>query len=127
MGFNPAPVKAGDPIKASDVNDQNAEIVRLDQVRGGPGLEVRSGTGGRQFMAHEPERIYLKLTSTATSGAYAWKEVYHTLPNTWTDATRTGTTTADPAYPATGSTTLTVDGRVWEARRGPTSGVWIFT
>lgn len=127
MPFNPDAVKAGDPIRAADVNAQNDEIRRLGQVRCGAGLDARSGAGGLQVALVSPEVIYLKLTSTAgTNNAYAWKEVYHQAPNTWTDATRTGSTSTDPAYPISGDATLSVDGKVWEARRGPTSGQWLF-
>jgi len=124
--FYPPVHKPGDAVRADDVNAQNFEIQRLGNISGGPGLVTRQAPGGFQVDLVETERIFIKLTGTATGGAYPWKEVYHATPNTWNDSTRTGTTSSDAAYPLSGDTTLTADGKVWEAVRAATSGVWVF-
>lgn len=126
MPFKPPVYKRGDRPTAEQFNDANAEIGRLGQMRGGPGIEVREGVN-RQIRVVLPETIIIVLTSTYSAPGYAWKEVVDPTPNTWIDSGYTGTVTDDPAIERrTGDATLTVDGVRYEATRSPTSGAWLF-
>lgn len=127
MPFNPPIHHPGDPVKADDVNAQNAELRRLGRIRGGAGVVVRQGSGTVSVALSLPETIIIRLTSTY-SGGYSWEEMVHVSANTWTTTGRTGSRTVDPAFERqTGDTTLTVDGTRYEARRAaPSSPSWVF-
>lgn len=128
MPFLPRDPSRGDPITPELPRQQDAEILRLGRLRSASGLRSRTGPGGISFSLDLAERVFLRLTSSADgSGAYAWVEVYHKHALTWTvSADRTGTQTEDPAYERGGNTSLTSGDAVYEARRCPTSGEWLF-
>lgn len=128
MPFNPAEYSPGDPVKAADVNDQNAEIRRLGLARGSEGITVRGGAGSRQYSIELPEAMFVKLTSSAgANGSYSWAEYAHSSPNTWTATGLTGSTSSDPAYEVqTGDATLTAGSTVYEARRACCDAAWLF-
>lgn len=128
MPFLPKDPRRGDPIRAALAAEQDAEIVRLGRVKAGPGMVCRTGPSGSSFALDLPERIYIRLTSSADgTGAYAWVQVYHAHALSWTvSADRTGGRADDPAFERGGSTTLAGGDPVYEARRCLTSGEWIF-
>lgn len=123
--FEPRALRKGDVLRAEDENAANREIARLSALTGSAGVVVR-GTAVAVLL---PERIYIKLTSTANgSGAYAWKEVLPAPLGTWIDAGRTGTQAGDPAYErGTRNASLAANDTVYEAERAPTTGEWLFT
>lgn len=122
--FAPRTYRKGDVLRAADENAANAEIARLSRLAGSAGVVVR-GTGVAVLL---PERIYIKLTSTANgSGAYAWKEVLPAPVGTWIDSGRTGTQANDPAYErGTRDASLAANSTVYEAERAVTTGEWLF-
>lgn len=126
MAFNPPMYRRGDAIRATDRNAQNAEIKRLGRVRGSGGLAARSGAGGLQVArVSSDETIFMKLTATY-SGGYAWQEVVHKEDGTWM-TTSYVSSSADLAYERNGNTGLDpTAGTIYELRRSPTSGIWLF-
>ena len=125
--FFPRDPKPGDPIRADLPAAQDAEILRLGKIKVGPGLEVRSGPSGIAISLLLPDRIFIRLTGSSGSGAsYPWVQVYHLDGQTWETSTRTGSLTVDPVFERGGATNLTGGNVVYEARRCPTSGEWLF-
>lgn len=122
--FDPPRYRKGDVLKASDENAANAEIARQSRLTGSAGVVVRGGSVAVLL----PERIYIKLTSSANAnGAYAWKEVLAAPLGTWIDSGRTGTQADDPCYErGTRLASLTSGATVYEAERAATTGEWIF-
>ena len=124
MSYRARTYKPGDRILARDETEISAEVARLGQLQGSTGIGVRSGV----FSLDLPEKIYIKLTSTANAnGAYAWKEVLPAALGTWVDSGRVGSQASDPAYErGTRLATLTAGNTVYEACRAETTGEWIF-
>lgn len=124
MSYRARTYRPGDRILARDETEISAEVARLGQLQGSTGIGVRNGTLALDL----PERIYIKLTSTANAnGAYAWKEVLPAALGTWVDSGRVGSQSGDPCYErGTRNASLTVDGKVYQAIRAETTGEWIF-
>ena len=124
MSWRGKTYRPGDVIKAADENSACEEIARQARVSCGAGLAVRSGA----ITVVRPERIYLKLTSSANAnGGYSWKEVLPAALGTWVDSGRTGSSSVDPAYERSKrDASLTSGATVYEAERAACTGEWIF-
>jgi hypothetical protein len=114
----------GSPYTARDQNRVVDEVERLGRLRVGQGLAASSGPHGTTISRDDPERIWAKITSV-TSGAWAWTEQIATSGGGWTNGTRTGTATNDPAYEVNGATPGTVP-MVVLMERAVETGVWVF-
>lgn len=118
-------VNPGDDIRAEHVNAiyEAAEGLGLT-VDASSGLSLLTGPGGKHLGVSRRFRGWIKLTSNSGT-AYAWTQQVAASGGTWTSGGMSGTTSADPAYPANGETTIAANTIVW-AERAPTSGTIVF-
>jgi hypothetical protein len=114
----------GSPYKASDQNRIVDAIERIQRIGVGTGLSASVGPCGTLISRDEPERIWAKITSV-TGTAWSWTEQIPTSGGGWSNGTRTGTATNDPAYEVNGATPGTVP-MVVLMERSVETGEWVF-
>lgn len=127
MGLRPKTYRKGEVLRAADLSEERAELVRLGKVRGGPGVRVHDGSGGISVaLEGEPGPRWIRLTSSASSGAYSWAEVERDGAHGWITTGTTGTAAGDGAYELNGDATLASGTKVYPASRSETSGEVLF-
>jgi hypothetical protein len=129
MGIQPQPFRAGQRLKAADLQWLLDEIVRLGKMSATPPLFVDSGPSGVDYRLAIPQRYDIKLTGGGTGGKYAWTRQVPTATGTWTadSSGEVGTTTVDPAYEYNLNTTVNLSPNpVVSAWREPGSNVLWF-
>lgn len=118
---------AGDILTAAQLNRLAGQRSRV--AAGQTFLQSSGGDDPDVFGSTSPDVIWIKLTGkTGTSPIkYSWKEVKRTQTGAWQDVQRTGSNAAtDTAIEANNSDLSTTDNYVYQARRSPQSGEWIF-
>lgn len=127
MGLTNKRYRKGGPLLAADVAEERAELVRLGRITGGPGITVHNGSGGIAIgLDRSSDPFWIRLTSSASSGAYAWVEVERNDAHGWITTDTTGTAALDGAREQNGDATLTSGTKVYPASRSSTSGEVIF-
>lgn len=97
-------VKPGEPIKAEHVNAVYDAAESLEIV-GVPPIMVE---GNEIRYDGLPPGFWIQITGAPSGAKHPWREVFPVSGGSWTNGSRTGTTSTDSAYEINGSTaTLT--------------------
>lgn len=105
----------GQPIEARTLNRPIEAVERLDKLSVAAPLEIQRTAGVVLIRDTSPRGRWIKITSAASSGKYAWSEVAWSSGGTASTPSGFpgGTTTQNPAYEATGSTTVPLNTIAW--------------
>jgi hypothetical protein len=95
MLYQPRKFKKGDPIRASDLDAMDKEIVRLGKVSTSGGITHDNGPGGLSLSLKQPPGLQRAVVTTAIPAASGANNVSNTGRATL--RVRTGTTLADGA------------------------------
>lgn len=103
------------PIQARTINRPIDAVERLDKISAVPPLDIQRTAGRIMIRDASPRGRWIKITSAASSGKYAWSEVKWDASGTATTPSgyTAGTTTVNPAREAQGSTTVPLNSIVW--------------
>lgn len=109
-------VTPGEPIKAEHAN-AIYEAEEMLEIVGVPPIVV---DGNEIRYEGSPPGFWIKLTGAPSSTAHPWQEVIPASGGSWTNGSRSGTTSTDPAYEINGST-ATLTNKYARAWRDPVS------
>jgi len=103
------------PIEARTLNRPIAAVERFDCIGVAAPLEIQRAGGTIQIRDASPRGRWIKITSAASAGKYAWSEIKWSSGGSATtySGLPSGTTTVNPAYEANGSTTVPLNSIVW--------------
>lgn len=105
----------GQPIEARTLNRPIDAVERLDKLSVAAPLEIQRTAGTVMIRDTSPRGRWIKITSAASSGKYAWSEVSWSSGGSASTPSGFvgGTTSQNPAYEANGSTTVPLNSIVW--------------